>query len=180
MLNRSQYIICFLFFVFCLKAQTNLVPNPSFENYTSCPFGNYQIDKVVSWSSAGGSPDYYNACAVPGGASVPENFYGFQYAASGNGYVGIYTFNKGVSFPNNREHIQANLTTPLSIGVKYYVSFDVSFTLDNNEIGYAADKLGVFFTNVTSYSSANPPIINNNSQVCIDTIFSDILNWFEF
>jgi hypothetical protein len=155
------------------------VPNPGFESYTICPFGSYQIDKVVSWSSAGGSPDYFNACAISGGASVPTNFCGYQNAAGGDAYVGLYTFNKGVSFPNNREHIQASLTTPLSIGVKYYISFDVSFTLDNIEIGYASDKLGILFTN-TSYSSGNPPLLSNNSQVFIDTIISDTLNWFHF
>lgn len=156
----------------------NLVPNPSFEIYTLCPFGSYQIDKVVSWSSAGGSPDYFNSCATAGGASVPANFCGYQNAANGAAYIGLYTFNKGVSFPNNREHIQASLINPLSVGTKYYVSFDVSFTLDNIEIGYASDKLGVLFTNTTTYSSGNPPILNNNSQVFIDTVISDTLNWF--
>ncbi len=170
--------LLFLFSV-CGYSQ-NLVPNSSFEDSTGCPFGSYQIDKVVSWSSAGGSPDYFNACASSGGASVPTNFCGYQNAASGNAYVGLYTFNKGVSYPNNREYIQASLISPLSIGSKYYVSFDVSFTLDNIEIGYAADKLGALFTNVLSYDSDNPPVLSNNSQVYIDTIISDTLNWFHF
>lgn len=158
----------------------NLVQNPSFENYSTCPFGSYQIDKVVSWSAAGGSPDYFNVCAASGGASVPTNFYGYQAAAKGNAYVGLYTYNKGVPFPNNREHIQATLSSPLAIGIKYYVSFDVSYSRDNIEIGYASDKLGILFTNVSNYSSGNPPNLFNNSQVFIDTIISDTANWYHF
>jgi len=154
------------------------VPNPSFESYTACPFGSFQIDKVNSWSNAGGSPDYFNSCALSGGASVPNNFYGYQNAANGNAYVGLYTYNKGVPFPSNREHIQAVLNTPLTIGVKYFVSFDVSFTLDNIEIGFAADKLGVLFTNVANYNSGNQPNLNNNSQVYIDTVILDTSNWY--
>lgn len=177
---KISFLTCFFSAISVWGGAQNLVPNPSFEEYISCPFGSYQIDKVVSWSSAGGSPDYFNACAESGGASVPTNFYGYQNTTSGNGYVGLITFIKDVSFPDNREHIQASLITPLSIGVKYYVSFDVSFTLDNNEIGYASDKLGVLFTNVTNYSSINPPILSNISQVFIDTIISDTLDWYHF
>lgn len=171
-----------LFLGFCCYGQEdgNLVPNSSFENYNTCPVGSYQIDKVISWSSAGGSPDYFNVCAASGGASVPDNFYGYQNAISGDAYVGLYTFNEGVSFPNNREHIQATLSTPLSIGLKYYVSFDVSFTLDNIEIGYASNKLGVLFTNATGYSSGNPPLLNNSSHVFMDTVISDTSTWFHF
>lgn len=177
---KISLLTCFFSAISLWGEGQNLVPNSSFEDYISCPFGSYQIDKVVSWSSAGGSPDYFNSCAESGGASVPTNFYGYQNASSGDAYVGLITFIEGVSFPDNREHIQASLITPLSIGVKYYVSFDVSFTRDNYEIGYASDKLGVLFTNVTNYSSINPPILSNNSQVFIDTIISDTLDWYHF
>ncbi len=173
----SLYSVCF--FNSITFAQ-NLVPNPSFEDTVSCPFGNYQIDQVVSWTSGGGTPDYFNSCAASGGASVPNNFYGYQSAFAGNAYIGLYTYNRDVPYPGNREFVKANLTSPLSIGTKYYVSFNVSFTLDNNEIGFASNKLGVFFTNENSYSSNNPPISNNNAQVYLDTIVSDTLNWFHF
>lgn len=184
-MKKNFFFFLFLFsFTLCKVpptfSQANLVPNPSFEQFSSCPLGSYQIDKVVSWSAAGGSPDYFNVCAASGGASVPTNFYGYQAAANGNAYVGLYTYNKGVPFPNNREHIQATLSDPLAIGIKYYVSFDVSYSRDNIEIGYASDKLGVLFTNVSNYSSGNPPNLNNNSQVFIDTIISDTANWYHF
>lgn len=158
----------------------NLVPNPSFEQYSVCPFGSYEIDKVISWASGGGSPDYYNACAIPGGASVPDNFYGYQNASSGDAYVGLYTYNRGVSWPGNREHIQANLISPLIIGIQYYVSMEISFTIDLYEVGFAANKLGMLFTNTTSYNASNSPANNNNSQVFIDTIISDTVSWYHF
>lgn len=172
-----------LFFCFLLTNSCfgqNLVPNPSFEQYSICPSTSFEIDKVISWSSAGGSPDYFNSCAGAGGASVPDNFYGYQNTIIGDAYVGLYVYNRGLLWPDHREHIQANLLSPLTIGVQYYVSMDISFTLDNNEIGFAADKLGMLFTNATSYDAGNPPITINNAQVFIDTIISDTINWYHF
>ncbi|OFY86463.1 MAG: hypothetical protein A3K10_14760 [Bacteroidetes bacterium RIFCSPLOWO2_12_FULL_31_6] len=173
-------ILLFMFFTNYIQAQ-NLVPNPSFEQYSICPYGSYEIDKVISWSCAGGSPDYFNSCDAAGGASVPDNFYGYQNAASGNAYVGLFTYNRGVSWPENREHIQADLISLLTIGVKYYISMDISFTIDPyGEVGFAANKLGMLFTNTTSYNASNPPANNNNSQVFIDTLISDTVSWYHF
>ncbi len=176
-----RLILMFIFIVGGLTTLAqNLVPNPSFEQYSICPSTSFEIDKVISWSSAGGSPDYFNSCAGAGGASVPDNFYGYQNTIIGDAYVGLYTYNRGLSWPDHREHIQADLLSPLTIGVQYYVSMDISFTLDNNEIGFAADKLGMLFTNSTSYDAGNPPFTINNAQVFIDTIISDTINWYHF
>ncbi len=44
-------------------AQTNLVPNPSFETDSLCPNGGSEIKYASPWySPTGGSPDYFRPC----------------------------------------------------------------------------------------------------------------------
>ena len=40
----------------------NIIPNPSFENYYSCPTVPKQVDFLYNWISASNTPDYYNSC----------------------------------------------------------------------------------------------------------------------
>ncbi len=109
------------FFLFgLLSPAQNLVPNPSFESFTECPNGLSQIDRVNDWSTAGGSPDYFNACAQTA-VGVPFNFMGFEWPSSGNGYVGAITYPSW-----NKEFVQCKLTEPLEVGVVTYVSMRVS------------------------------------------------------
>ncbi|MBL0073361.1 MAG: hypothetical protein IPP34_16745 [Bacteroidetes bacterium] len=54
-----------------LKAQFNLVPNPSFENVISCPNGLGQIYLANNWENYGISPDLYCSCS-PTGVSVQQ------------------------------------------------------------------------------------------------------------
>src|SRR5438105_278491 len=62
-------ILCVSFFV-KTNAQ-NLVPNYSFETYTSCPTGSSQIYLAVPWKGVTtNSSDYFNVCGT-GGATVP-------------------------------------------------------------------------------------------------------------
>ena len=50
----------------------NLVPNPSFEEYTECPWNFGQWANVVDWTSPyTTSADYFNICAGNGAAGAP-------------------------------------------------------------------------------------------------------------
>ena len=102
-----------------LPAQ-NLVPNPSFELFTSCPtfplFSFCQLWTVPI--NHMGSPDYFNTCAT-GSANVPNNYMGYKWPATGNAYAGILVKN---SSPNFREYIQTQFTTPMLTGETYHVS----------------------------------------------------------
>jgi hypothetical protein len=159
------------------SAQVNLVPNPSFEDTVACPNALDQINRAVGWVSVRPSPDFFNSCAPAGGfnsVSVPLNRWGFQNASSGNGYAGFAARYGPVDI---REFIGENLSTPLQIGVKYYVSFKVCLALDNNlGIMCAVNKLGMLFS-TQPYSSGNPVTICNCSQIFTDSIISDTLNW---
>jgi hypothetical protein len=110
-----------------LKAQINLVPNGSFEDTVSCPTSANQIDKAVGWHASGGSPDYFNECDfVSGTTAIPSNFTGYQYAFDGGAYAGFIANNN--SAINSREYITCHLISPLTIGVTYFVSFELSLS----------------------------------------------------
>lgn len=165
----------FCLLVFSGSAQ-NLVPNPSFEDTIACPNGNSQIDKAVGWSSFGGSPDYYNSCSPWLCCSVPVNNYGYQYAATGNAYCGMVAYVEvGPPF-GGREVIGKELSAPLVIGQKYYVSIKVSSTVNVYETCYASSKMGVLFSTV-AYDDTTPPLINNFAHIYTDFIITDTVNW---
>jgi len=158
-----------------LFAQVNLVPNPSFENVIQCPFS-FGLEAYTSdWKSARETPDYYNSCATWWGTSIPTNLYGYQQAYAGNAYIGMLTYRSDSSLYT--EAVSVQLTTPLSIGQTYYVSFRLNLTIDNfTESNTANNKIGIQFSTV-SYSPSNPSPINNFAHVWSDSIITDTLNW---
>src|SRR5690242_11927178 len=91
-----------------LKAQ-NLVPNSSFEIYSSCPTNEGQVDRAIPWfNPTGNNPDYCNACYVgpsPVPVDVPDNFFGHQFARTGVAYMDIAVYSTG----NSREYIEVKL-----------------------------------------------------------------------
>jgi len=176
----------FIFFSFTIYkvhpiyAQTNLVPNPSFEQYNSCPNIYCGISLATGWHSAGYTPDYYNSCDSPNGQfewGTPSNAYGYQYPASGNAYAGIETYGNF----NLREFLSAKLIAPMAIGKKYFVSFKVSRV--DRIVSCANNKLGVLFSTV-SYNLANdscndvPGLMPHNfAHVYSTQIITDTANW---
>ncbi|MBC8047974.1 MAG: gliding motility-associated C-terminal domain-containing protein, partial [Fimbriimonadaceae bacterium] len=123
-------LIIFSTFVFISQAQVNLVPNPSFEDYIDCPYGFdgffgsestfYIVDQWMRPSS--GTSDLFNSCASVGsGMNVPDAFFGYRYAHTGEGYAGMYTVISGY-----REYIQTRLTDTLEAGKCYYIEYWVA------------------------------------------------------
>jgi len=174
-----------LFLLLLLIAQTtisnaqNLVPNPSFEEYTLCPDYADQVNYSTGWSSYGNSPDYFNSCAITPTVSVPFNFGGYQIAASGNAYCGISTYVSPVllGVNNYREYIGRMLSSNLIIGTKYYVSLKAN-CMNINNIGPSnctSNNLGVKFSNAP-YNPDNPPV-TNISQIYSNTLITDTINW---
>ena len=170
--------LLFLLLNLNLSAQ-NLVPNPSFEDTVGCPIGGmgHSMDKVVGWENYGNSPDYYNACAPAYDGSVPLNGVGFQYAATGNAYCGFITYCKGVPTPTCAEFIGSQLSSPLSIGTKYYVSLKVNLTAEPlADLCCATNKIGVLFS-TKAYSEFILPPINNFAHIYSDFIITDTIMW---
>ena len=164
------------------KAQ-NLVPNPSFENYSSCPNGVNSclpddLTKCSGWFSANNSPDYYNSCAsLATNVSVPNNYSGTQLASSGQGYCGIQTY----SFtPNYHEILSCQLTADLVVGTKYFVTFQVVNSGIVYDLGQGfnccTNKMGALFSTM-QFSCSNQIPLNNFAHIYSDTIIKDTILW---
>ena len=169
---KKIVLILFLLVSNLLVGQ-NLVPNPSFEDTVQCPTGN--VSDAIGWSNfSNQSPDYFHSCNS-GFLGVPNNFFGYQQAASGNAYCGLSTY---FSPPDNgREIIGIALTNQLILGNKYYVSFKSNLSIDTFAVsGYATNNLGARFSTLSS-NPAIPDTINNFSHVFHSTIITDTLNW---
>ena len=155
------------------KAQINLVPNPSFEEYSECPEFTGDIYKATGWFSCRESPDYFHPCTPFAGLSVPVNARGHQAAKTGEAYAGLGTFFK--TMPETREYLGVQLTQPLNPGVKYYCSFFVS-RADTLTLDGATNNLGFRFS-AQSYSETNPAPIDNFSHYHTDAIITDKDVW---
>ncbi|NCA22058.1 MAG: hypothetical protein EBS86_13075, partial [Crocinitomicaceae bacterium] len=122
----------------CIAQPINLVPNPGFEIYNTCPFTagtiNYsgidQICYAIPWfqpnfpsaiiqNGCGGSSDFFHACS----GVVPRNVAGYQYPKSGLGYAGIGPY--GYQSNDGREYLEIKLDSKLEKR-KYCNSFFVS------------------------------------------------------
>ena len=122
------------------------MPNPSFENYTTCPYSFWQIQFASPWFSAdvNGGTTYYNECSTNNYASVPNNFEGYQYPHTGKAYGDISLYDYAINAKNaGREYIETKLTNPLIAGKRYCVSFYISLT-NNSE--FASDAVGAYFS----------------------------------
>lgn len=150
----------------------NLVPNPSFEEYSDCPDEPFsQFFLLEGWTNpTSSSPDYFNSCVtnnVPDGFGVPTNYFGFQEARTGNAYVGIRTMQE----TDVREYIQIELVNDLLANQAYSVAFFVSNS-ENSQ--YASNDIGVYFSsqevieNSGTYLPYTPHVSNSPSNNGLD------------
>ena len=159
---------------FFAKAQ-NLVPNPSFEEYTQCPNDISDFQGFVSnWFIANfSSSDYFNACGESP-ASVPSNHLGFQPARTGVAYVGIHTYSDG----GYREYIEVELLEPLETDPVYCVAFFVArgnlHVTSTSSIGAHLSQAMVSNTTTSEELGLVPQVANPASNLITDT-----LNWTE-
>lgn len=158
----------------------NLVPNPSFEEYTECPDYFSQWNRVVGWTSPyTTSADYFNACAGGDICNVPLNQFGYQFAFDGNAYMGLATCDASGS-PMYREIIAAELTEPLQVGVPVCISLRAACGGPGSSGGNEAAWMGrgpgaQFFVELpddwTTY------LYPNAAAVFMDTVLSDTAAW---
>lgn len=170
--------VLFLLFVPIINfAQYNLVPNCSFENYSSCPTAGGQLYLATNWvnPSLWGDPDYYNACAPLLSVPLCGGDPCFQYAKNGNAYAGLYTYD-ATPQPDLREYIQTELLSPLINGKCYYIGF---YANSANWIGFATNKLGAYLSQNAIVNSGGSFLLNYNSQIKSynNKIIQDTLNW---
>jgi hypothetical protein len=171
---KHLFLLFFLMPLTCLAQ--NLVPNPSFEEYSECPDGGAQVDRAIGWFSSRETPEYFNSCSTNPLVNVPESdLWGYQIASTGNAYCGFQCY----FTPGFREALGCQLTQPLSTGTEYYVSFKLSCAFGGiAEARCAVNNIGLRFSN-SQYSVSTPVPIDNFSHVYSSTILSDTVNWVE-
>ncbi|MEO5905397.1 MAG: hypothetical protein ABIQ11_01635, partial [Saprospiraceae bacterium] len=158
--KKKCSILSLLFLLFILQAHAqNLVPNPSFEDYTACPTGiSSGFLECVPWQNANwATSDYYNACCGGCDVSVPDNWVGMQPAHTGLAYAGsIYKWD----FEAWQEYLQVQLTEPCQAGYSYNVAFYVSLS----DFYCGIEHVGV-------YLSVDPPPNNTTGVLAVQPQF---------
>lgn len=178
-----------LFFALSAPAQ-NLVPNPGFERYDSCPSKPGQFKNTVittnlplsvhDWVNPTlASPDYFHACSDSNYLNVPHTYMGYHAAHNGEAIAGIVAYHYGP--PRYREYITCKLKAPLLAGYKYDVSCYVQATCPNSNSTYAApDQFHVLFTDIvikhdsTSALNATDIVVLKNAT---QSFITDTITW---
>lgn len=171
--------LLFLLFLAPIAAfAQNLVPNPSFEQYSSCPSGlsgpNSELIKAIPWNyPTEGTADYFNACSIIPSSDVPDNGMGTQSARTGVAYAGFLNYHP----LDSREYITVQLNSPLDSSKEYCAEMYVSLA---DDYMIASDGFGMYFsTGLLDTTGVNwdtlpylPQVTNPDSN-----IITDKLNW---
>lgn len=167
----KNVLLLFYFLIVCLhfsKGQ-NLVPNSSFENFTSCPDTIGQIAFADPWfSSNGGTADFFHSCGGDSSdVSVPISVKaGMQVPLTGNGYAGIRVFADGG--PAGKEYLGVELLEELVSGKRYLISFNVVLS---EESSFAISDLGLYLSPIKLtqgggvIDDVTPQIINQSGII---------------
>lgn len=146
----------------------NLLPNPGFEAYDTCPYysespifsGAEAICKAIPWfqpnlpnetpstfGCGGSSSDFYHVCA--GNIPLVWSSFDYQYPNSGDGFSGI---NLGGPPPPNegREYIEIKLNNALSSNKKYCVSWSSNLSRVSK---FGSNRAGAHFSKDTIFQS---------------------------
>ncbi len=159
-------------------AQSNFVPNPSFEKYAVCP--NSVMTPPMFWYSPSNyGMSYCNVCSANPQLGVPYNTFGYnyQYPHTGNGYVGIHIINQPGA--DMRNYIQIKLKDSLRKSKNYYAEFYVACSNDRK---LKCNNVSMLLSNTAVYvDTANFPfgVLPANAQVYNygNPIITDTMNW---
>jgi gliding motility-associated-like protein len=171
------------------NAQTNLVPNYSFEQLSK-PCSNIMglsANDIANWYSANNTPcSYFNVCAnavnvYPDWSTVPNGEPGYQFPKTGNGFNGACTYcpdpANGVDSINYlSEYISVKLNAPLKANACYYGEFYTSLA-NGSELG--TNRIAMYLTQNTFTTSLGSFTNTIQPQIEWDTtkIFTDTTNW---
>jgi hypothetical protein len=154
----------------------NLVLNPSFESFTSCPFTFGQTSFATSWNAPTlGTSDYFNACAPATfpSVNVPYTQLGYRTARTGDGMAGLIPYSAA---PDYREYVQAPLASPLIAGQTYQVQFYIAVA---ETASIAVDRIGAYLSVGAVGPVPNDAPLPFTPQVesPAATFLTDAVNW---
>ncbi len=181
----KRYALALMVSVATLTALAqNLVPNPSFEEYSECPFAPGDLHTHVDyWETWQETADFFHVCSndLEALAGVPENAWGYQWPITGDGYAGIYTY---IEFNTEiREYMAAPLETPLVNGNSYYMMFHASLYdgASKDSRWCAVSNIGMRFFKDPDYTAfppdANPLQPDNFAHLNYSDVLDDYTNW---
>lgn len=171
----------------------NMVPNPGFENYNTCPAGigcmlyspaytdfTYIQDWICPLDFS--RSDYFHVCATVPDAGVPRNYFGYQPPHGGNGYAGIVAW---LEYPASAKpymsYIETKLTRAMVAGHKYRVSLwaNVSAYYNVHFTWVGINKLGVHFSDTLLWDPV-ARCITASTDVADTTVFvADSARWIQ-
>ena len=158
----------------------NLVPNGSFEEYTTCPefFGYAQY--ATGWLNLHTiSADYFNRCQENLVVGVPFNTCGYQEPADGNAYMGMATTLPGLDW--YREIVGIELAEPLQVGVQVCLSFKMAVggfgSWAGNSAMFTSKGVGMHFFNdfPTDWPTYLYP---NTAALSMEIVPTDTAIWY--
>ena len=179
---RNILLILLSFYSLITKEQvligSNLVNNPSFEEYDTCPTNTMQLNRALYWW--GFSTEYYNSCAIStSDVSVPLNGFGFQNAHTGVAYAGcgIYT-----NYYYYKEAIKTKLKDSLIASKRYCSNFYISlaeYTFWQTAYSVYLDSVGTLFTENMVQDTSYDPILCIGTYIQKSISYIDTVSWFK-
>jgi len=141
-------------------AQTNLVPNPTFNQVEKKLKEKGQINVATPWTSPTlAQADLYVTKTKVVEIGVPANEYGEESPMLGDNYAGILAYSYKSKVP--RTYLQVKLTEPLEEGKEYCVKFHVSLA-DLSK--YSINHLGIALSN-DAMTANNSDILKFDSYI---------------
>ncbi|RFC53759.1 PKD domain-containing protein [Brumimicrobium aurantiacum] len=154
----------------------SLIPNPSFEDYSTCPTGISQMNRADNWVQAtNATSDYFNCSFV-----APPLTGGVVVAADGTGFVGTIVRDTW------KECVGTCLISPLQAGETYLLSLYIAFGSRAFFTGACNTSYGDL--DITIYGSANcgslplstydcPTSVSTNWVALGSETYTNSINW---
>lgn len=175
---RGFFIAIIIFCASLCDAQ-NLLLNPSFED-TIVRIASFHAP--THWTTpTTGSPDLMTPYNL-NNRSAPQNFAGYQFAHSGNNYMGMLIYRLFYGSGGNpllREYIQNDISPALQQDSMYCLQLFVS--LADSLVHASKNKLGVYFS-TTRIQSNNSNYLPYTPQIMVspDSFITEKQAWLEY
>jgi gliding motility-associated-like protein len=176
-MKKAFYILPLFTLLLKVGISQNLVKNPDFEQFKTCPLSTSWFNKcVVDWYAfLDGDASYFNTCGISPGTSIPLNVFGSQYALSGSGYGCIMVYSWDFD-PDRRMYIEGSFSKPLTADTIYCISYNVSLTdvslgAIQNVDALLSDTLMDWNNDIENY------LKNVTPQIKSPTMLTDNIGW---
>jgi hypothetical protein len=193
-LKKKQIFVFLLAFLFTIEgfAQLNIVNNYDFSDYSNCPNAPGELNNATSWENpdvtipyAASTPDFMHNCCpnnpppLAHAFSVPRNFWGYQPADAGDGYITLITYSIEYYANNYREYAKQELRCGLINNIDYEISFKVC--LANEHTKWGSNGIGMAFSannlQITGNSGPNYQYLALNPNIVAANPIMDTVNW---